>query len=124
MLNRRELIRLSGPAAASLLFPGMSKVGVSLPFPKGPFRFCLNTSTISGQNPGLLHAVEIAATAGYDGMELWINDIKDYLGQGNSIQSLAKFIAAKGIVVEDVISFTQWMVDDDDKRKEALAQLE
>src|SRR4029079_9714188 len=49
---------------------------------------------------------------------------KDYLGKGNSIESLAKFISVKGIVVENAISFTQWMVDDDDKRKEALAQLE
>jgi 2-keto-myo-inositol isomerase len=122
MLNRRELLKLSGAAAAALLFPGINKA-TDIPS-KGPFRFCLNTSTIMGQNPGLLHTVEIAAKAGYDGMELWINDIKDYLEQGNSIQSLAKFISAKGIVVEDAISFTQWMVDDDDKRKEALAQLE
>jgi 2-keto-myo-inositol isomerase len=124
MLNRRDLIRLSGAAAATLLLPGISKAAASFPFPQGSFRFCLNTSTISGQNSGILHAVEIAAKAGYDGIEIWINDIKDYLKQGNSIQSLAKFISAKGIVVEDAISFTQWMVDDEDKRKEALAQLE
>jgi sugar phosphate isomerase/epimerase len=122
MLNRRDLLKLSGAAAAALLLPKIDKAATS--FSKGPFRFCLNTSTISGQNPGLLHAVEIAATAGYDGVELWIDDIKDYLKQGNSIESLAKFISAKGIVVENAISFTQWMVDDDDKREEALIQLE
>lgn len=122
MLNRRDLLRLSGVAAAAALLPGTAKATVA--FPKGPFRFCLNTSTIRGQNPGLLNSIEIAAKAGYDGMELWINDIKDYLKQGNSIQSLAKFISSKGIVVENLISFTGWMVDDDDKRKVALAELE
>jgi len=122
MLNRRNLIKLSGAAAAAVLLPGMSKAADI--HSKGTFRFCLNTSTISGQNPGLLHAIEIAANAGYDGIELWINDIKEYLKQGNSIQSLAKFISAKRIVVENAISFTQWMVDDEGKRKEALAQLE
>src|SRR4051812_35740038 len=111
MLNRRDLIKLSGSAVAGALLPGLSKAVTNLP--KGPFRFCLNTSTISGQNPGVLHSVEIAAKAGYDGIELWINDIKDYLKQGNSIQSLAKFISSKNIVVEDAISFTEWMVDDD-----------
>lgn len=122
MMNRRDLVKLSGAAAAAVLLPAINKGAVTIS--KGPFRFCLNTSTISGQKPGLLHAVEIAARAGYDGMELWINDIKDYLKQGNSIQSLAKFISAKGVEVENAISFTQWMVDDDGKRKEAVAELE
>ena len=87
MLNRRDLIKLSGAAAAASLLPGIIKAAVT--HSKGPFSFCLNTSTISGQNPGLLHTIEIAAKAGYDGIELWINDIKEYLKQGNSIQSLA-----------------------------------
>ena len=122
MLNRRDMLKLSGAGALVSLLPGIVKSAVTLP--KGPFRFCLNTSTIRGQNPGLLNSIEIAAKAGYDGMELWVNDIKDYLKQGNSIQSLANFISSKGIVVENLISFTGWMVDDDAKRKAALAELE
>ena len=77
-----------------------------------------------GQNPGLLAAIDIAAKAGYDGLELWINDIKNYIKQGNSIESLATFISSKGLVVENLISFTAWMVDDDAKRKAALVDLE
>src|SRR3954471_6867464 len=84
---------------------------------KGPFRFCLNTSTISGQKPGFLKSIDIAAKAGYDGVELWVNDIKEYLSQGNSLQSLNAFIKSKGLIVEDAISFTEWMVNDDAKRK-------
>ena len=122
MLNRRELLKLSGAAAVAAMLPGNSMASNNTP--KGPFRFCLNTSTISGQKPGLPDYIEIAAKAGYDGMELWINDIKDYLKQGNSIQSLAAFISAKGLRVENLISFTAWMVDDDTKRKAALAELE
>ncbi|MEO6329359.1 MAG: sugar phosphate isomerase/epimerase family protein [Ginsengibacter sp.] len=121
-MKRRDLLKFSGAAAAAPLLPGMIKAAFTPP--KGPFRFCLNTSTIRGQNPGLLPAIEIAHKAGYDGMELWINDIKDFLKQGNSIPSLAKFISAKGIVIENAISFTQWMADDDDKRRSALAELE
>jgi 2-keto-myo-inositol isomerase len=87
MLNRRELIKLSGVAAVATLLPGIVSMA-AIPA-KGPFRFCLNTSTISGQKPGLLASIEIAAKAGYDGVELWVNEIQDYLRQGNSIESLA-----------------------------------
>ena len=73
-----------------------------------------------GQNPGLLAAIEIAAKAGYDGLELWINDIRDYIKQGNTIESLAKFISSKGLVVENLISFTAWMVDDDTQTKSSV----
>lgn len=122
MLNRRDLLKLSTALVAGAWIPGPIKAAVAAP--QGPFRFCLNTSTISGQNPGLLHAIEIASAAGYDGMELWINDIKEYLKQGNSIGSLASFLSAKKIVVENAISFTGWLVDDEEKRKAALAELE
>jgi 2-keto-myo-inositol isomerase len=122
MLTRRELLKLSGAATVAALFPGISITADTTA--KGPFRFCLNTSTIRGQNTGLPGAIEIAAKAGYDGMELWMNDIKDWLKQGNSLQSLAKSISAKGLAIENAISFTAWMVDDDTKRKAALAELE
>ncbi|MEO8416203.1 MAG: sugar phosphate isomerase/epimerase [Ginsengibacter sp.] len=122
MLNRRDSFKLSAALAAGALIPGPVKAAVASP--NGSFRFCLNTSTISRQNPGLLRSIEIADEAGYDGIELWINDIKAYLGQGNSVASLASFIASKNIVVEDAISFTAWMVDDDEKRKAALTELE
>ncbi len=122
MLNRRDLLKLSAALAAGAFIP--KPATAAIPAPKGPFRFCLNTSTISGQNPGLLHSIEIASEAGYDGMELWVTDIKEYLKQGNSIDSLASFLSSKNIVVEDAISFTGWMVDDEKKRKAALADIE
>jgi len=122
MLNRRELLKLSGAAGVAAMLP---RIGIAYnTAAKGSFRFCLNTSTISGQNPGLLNAIEIAAKAGYDGMELWMNDIKDYVKQGHSIESLSKSILSKGIAIENLISFTAWMVDNDTMRKAALAELE
>jgi len=122
MLKRRELLKLSGAAALASFLPGIVKGTDSSA--KGPFRFCLNTSTISGQKPGLLQYIEIAAKAGYDGLELWVNDIKEYLKQGNSIVTLSKLIKDKGLVVEDAISFTEWMVDNDARRKAGVVQLE
>lgn len=122
MINRRDLFKISGAAAAASMLP--ASILKAAPAAKEPFRFCLNTSTIMGQKPGLLHSIEIAAQAGYDGMELWIDDIRDYVNQGNSIESLAAFIKTKNIIIEDTISFTTWMVDDDAKRKAGVAELE
>ncbi len=88
------------------------------------FRFCLNTSTIQGHLLGLIPTLEIASNAGYDGVELWLNDIKDYLEKGNSILSLKKFLDEKKMIVENGISFSTWMVNNPDKRETGLRVLE
>ncbi|MDQ2863979.1 MAG: TIM barrel protein, partial [Bacteroidota bacterium] len=122
MPHRRDLLKLSAALAAGAFIPAPVKASAKVP--QEPFRFCLNTSTISGQNPRLLHSIEIASAAGYDGIELWVSNVKKYLAEGNSIQSLATFLLSKNIVVEDAISFTAWMVDDEEKRKAALKEME
>ncbi|MFT3932110.1 MAG: sugar phosphate isomerase/epimerase family protein [Chitinophagaceae bacterium] len=123
-MTRRELIKLSMPVAGLSLLPtGLINAAIK-PNTSGPFRFCLNMSTIMGQKPGLLHSIEIAAAAGYDGVELWTRDIQQWLEEGNKITALAKLLADKKLRVENIISFTEWMVDDDAKRAAALVTLE
>ena len=73
------------------------------------FRYCLNTSTISGDSPGLHTYVEIASKAGYDGIELWVRDVEKALEQGHSITSLKKHMEDHGIKVENAIGFAPWM---------------
>jgi len=75
------------------------------------FRYCLNTSTISGQNPGLLSYIEIASQAGYDGIEVWVRDVEAALEAGHSISSLKGFIEDHGIQVESAIGFAPWMLE-------------
>ena len=123
MLDRRALLKISGAAALASFIPS-SFIKATAPAAKGPFRFCLNTSTISGQKPGLTGYIDIASKAGYDGVELWINDIQDYLATGKSIQSLADYIKSKNLAVEDIISFTTWMANDEATRKKGIADLE
>lgn len=86
------------------------------------FSFCLNTSTIMGQKVGLLREIEIAAEAGYDGIEIWIPTLQTYLSEGGTLSDLKKRIDDLGIRVENAIGFAQWIVDDNDKRMKALAQ--
>ena len=122
MLNRRDLFKISGAATVAAFLP--TSFVRAQQKAKKTFRFCLNTSTISGQKPGLLKYIDIAAQAGYDGVELWVNDIKEYIKAGNPLQSLATLLQSKGLVVENAISFTAWMVDDETQRKTGIAELE
>jgi sugar phosphate isomerase/epimerase len=75
------------------------------------FRYCLNTSTISGKNPGLLKYIEIASKAGYDGIEVWVRDVEAALNAGQSLSSLKRFIEDHGLQVESAIGFAPWMTD-------------
>jgi sugar phosphate isomerase/epimerase len=122
MLNRRDLLKTLGTAGVAAMVP-YEMLALS-PAKKTHFRLCLNTSTISGQKPGLLKYIEIAAEAGYDGVELWIRDVVTYVEAGNSITVLAKKIKDAGLVVEDAIGFATWMVDDEAQRNAGFKQLE
>lgn len=122
MLNRRTLIKISGSAALASALPAFAKP--ASPAQQNPFRYCLNTSTISGQKPGLRQYITIASQAGYDGLELWMADIKDYLDQGSTIQSLKSLLFTNRVSVHNAISFTPWLINDHVKRKAALLEME
>ena len=44
-----------------------------------PFGYCFNTSTIRGQKLPLVAEIEIAARAGYQGIEPWVSEIDQYV---------------------------------------------
>ena len=107
MINRRKAISNIAllSSTAMLSTSCVSKQEIT----QGDFRFCLNTSTISGSDPGILKYIEIAAEAGYEGIEVWIRDIKAYLDEGNTIASLKQYIDDRGIAVENAIGFAPWI---------------
>lgn len=86
------------------------------------FRYCLNMSTIRGQNLPLEQEIEIAAKAGYGAIEPWIPKIKEYVDKGGSLEDLRKKIADLGLTVESAIGFAKWIVDDDAVRAEAMKE--
>ncbi len=86
------------------------------------FSYCLNTSTIMGQKLGIVAEIELAAKAGYDGIEIWIRNLETYVKAGNSLADLKKRIDDLGIRIEDAIGFANWIVDDNDQRTAALEQ--
>lgn len=87
-----------------------------------PFRFCLNSSTVRdrGQHRPLEQLVEIAAKAGYAGIEPWIAELDAHQKSGRSLKDLAKRITDAGLVVPSVIGFAEWIVDDDERRRKGF----
>ncbi|HLN28087.1 MAG TPA: sugar phosphate isomerase/epimerase [Gemmataceae bacterium] len=85
-----------------------------------PFGYCLNTSTIQGQKRDLIEVVEIAARAGYQGIEPWIHELDQHAKQGGDLKALGQRIRDRGLTVESAIGFSEWIVDDDARRKKGL----
>jgi sugar phosphate isomerase/epimerase len=122
MLKRRDLLKNFGAAGIATMLP--AEVLALTTQKKTKFRFCLNTSTISGQKLGIVKYIEIAAAAGYDGIEIWLPDLNTYLKEGGTMTALAQRVKDAGITVEDAIAFAPWMVEDDAQRAGGFKQLE
>lgn len=125
-LHRRKLLKGFGALAASSLLPacGSPEASESAPLarPNRPFTFCLNTSTIRGQNLGFLQEFDIAAEAGYDGIEIWLPALQSYLEAGGSTQEVRQRAADLGLQIENAIGFARWIVDDEATRQQAMEQ--
>ncbi len=122
-LSRRDLLAAGGAAAlAASVSPARAQSQGSGSAGAEPFRYCLNTSTIRGQKLSFDKEVQIAAKAGYDGIEPWVGNVNDYARNGGSLKDLKKKIAELGLTVESGISFPNWIVDDDGRRAKGLEQ--
>ena len=86
------------------------------------FAYCLNTSTIRAQVADLPAAMRIAAEAGYDGIEPWIEELDRYTEAGGALEDLARLAGDLGLRIENGIGFFEWIVDDDARRAAAFEQ--
>jgi len=87
-----------------------------------PFGYCLNTATIRGHRLGIVEQVELAAAAGYGGIEPWIDDIEAYRDAGGSLRDLRRRIADAGLTVAGAVGFAEWIVDNPKRRAAGLEQ--
>jgi sugar phosphate isomerase/epimerase len=121
--TRRTMLSHSITAAASAALAAQAAPAEAADRPAAePFGYCFNTSTIRGQKLPLVQELEIAARAGYRGVEPWVAEIDEYTKSGGSLSDLRKRIADLGLTVESVIGFAPWIVDDDAKRKAGLEE--
>ena len=129
MLNRRQLLQqtsaLAGVAATGLATGGFpvraAEPQVSFKNVEAkPFRYCLNTSTIREKKLPLDQLVDLVIDTGYDGIEPWIREIRQYQEAGGSLKDIKKKLSDAGVTVESAIGFASWIVDDEEKRTAAL----
>lgn len=125
MLDRRSFVAGVGTFASLAAVPGLALSAPPKTYQSNPaecFTYCLNASTLRGQNLGIVKELEIAAQAGFDGMEVWIDGVQKYKDATGSLTDLKKRIDDLGITIEDAIGFAQWIVDDNDTRVKAMEQ--
>ncbi|MHC4997281.1 MAG: sugar phosphate isomerase/epimerase family protein [Planctomycetota bacterium] len=61
------------------------------------FKLCLNVSTI--KTTPLLEKIRLAGKHGFDGIELWINDVYEYIGQGGEVSDVEKALQDANLFV-------------------------
>jgi len=96
-----------------------------------PFTLCLNTSTIKPQP--LLEKIRLAAEAGFAGVELWINDVYEFVGRGGEVRDVERALSDHGLIVPCTIAIRSWgeaseleyplMLDEAKRRMELAARL-
>ena len=76
-----------------------------------------------------MEKVRLVGEAGYDGIELWLNDVWEFVARGGEVSELEKAIKDHGLIVPSVIAMRQWgdfdgwehqLVLDEAKRRFAL----
>lgn len=68
----------------------------------------------------LSQSVQIAAQAGYDAIEPWIDELQAHEANGGSLEELGQQIRDAGLSVQGAIGFAEWIVDDKARRKAGL----
>ncbi|HIF30150.1 MAG TPA: sugar phosphate isomerase/epimerase [Planctomycetes bacterium] len=95
------------------------------------FKLCLNTSTIRPQS--ILDKIRLTAAAGFEGVELWINDVYEYVGRGGEVGDIEKALDDHGLIVPSMIALRAWgeasrleypiMLDEAKRRMELATRL-
>jgi len=116
--NRRQILTSAGLATSIGIAAAPSPAAEK----KARFKYCLNMSTIRGQELDAAEEIDIAGKAGYDAIEPWFRKINEYTEKGGSLKDLKKRIDDHGLTVESAIGFARWIVNDPDARKAGLEE--
>jgi sugar phosphate isomerase/epimerase len=120
-MNRRNALQtLAVTSGVALLTPATAGGKKQ---DKSKLKFSLNTSTVSGQKPGIEKYIDIAARAGYECIEPWINDLRAYMSNGGSLRTLKKLLDDSKVKPINAIGFAPWMTDDEEQRKAGFTQM-
>ncbi|MCA9037477.1 MAG: TIM barrel protein, partial [Planctomycetaceae bacterium] len=82
------------------------------------FRYSLNSSTI--KTTPILQKIAVAAEAGFEGIELWHDDIDQFLAEGGTLQQLRQSLQTSGLKVPTTIHLKQWFQSEGDEYAQAI----
>ena len=88
----------------------------------GRFGYCLNTSTIRSPGISVLEYVDIAADAGYDGIEPWAEEIDAWVEGGGTVEQIRERADRRGIRIVNLIAFFEWAVPETDRHARGLEE--
>ena len=109
-MNRRQFFQSTAVAGGALgVATAASAQGPEKKYQEksSPWPVVLNASTIR-PTPSK-DKIRIAAEAGYDGIELWINDLEELEKGGHNLKDIAKEIKDRGLFVPNVIGLWDGM---------------
>ena len=120
--TRRDFLKAAGIGLA-LGAAGAGRAAEAPPARPAGFRFSLNTGTIRGCKLALPAQIELAARAGYGGIEPWLSDVESFAAGGGALGELRKRCADAGLAVVGAIGFAPWAVNDDAARAKGVEQM-
>lgn len=103
----------SSPAAQA------GSTGSVLPDDFSKLTYCFNTATLRGKQLPITQLIDLVAEAGYDGIEVWIDDLDRHVDQGGTLQELKARCDDKGLRVESAIAFANWLAEDPEQARQA-----
>ncbi len=123
--SRRQFLGRGAVLAATAGFGQLAESARAEEAAAKPYHFSygLNTGTIRGYKLGLAEQIDVAAKAGYEGIEPWTSDVAKFAQGGGSLKDLGKKCRDQGLKVYGGIGFAQWAVDDDAQRAKGVESL-
>jgi 2-keto-myo-inositol isomerase len=85
-----------------------------------PFRISMNTSTLQAYELPADEQIQLVADAGFEGIEMWVRDIRSYIEAGGTAEELGVLLDSNNLLLENMIGFSEWISDDADTRAEAI----
>jgi 2-keto-myo-inositol isomerase len=132
-VTRREMLQAgaAGLAAVTLASGGGVLFGAAdvpaptptkeTPMKKDRWKLCMNVATI--RPASVEDKIAAVAAAGFDGIELWTDDLAKWEQGGKSLADLGKRLKDAGLEAPDVIGFGTTMPANDADRPKALEDL-
>ncbi|MCX5771177.1 MAG: sugar phosphate isomerase/epimerase [Candidatus Hydrogenedentes bacterium] len=115
-MDRRLFLKLAmgaGVASTAGSLPASAQPAQAPAAPKtyqggaSPWPICINSSVI--RPTPLKDKIRVAAEAGYDGIELWINELEEHEAAGGSLKDLGSEIRDRGLFIPNVIGLWSCM---------------